>query len=265
MRNRVWAERDVKRPLFFVCAALVFLVAAVTATGAVSKTAASPPPEPAKNPPFPSRCGLNVILVLDESGSIGTSKATDQVKNAARAFLTPLAGTGSKVAVVEFSTAAHLGVAYQTVTAETIASKFEPYLKNEYSPAGWTNWEDALLLSKKTSDAQPKADLVVFVTDGDPTAYNEGSGQKTNTSNTDALNKAIPQANAIKNDGIKIFGVGVGSALNNTDSQNRLKKISGPNVATGDNVAGADVIFVQDFGALASNSPRSPGRCASRR
>ena len=92
----------------------------------------------------------------------------------------------------------------------------------------------------------------MFVTDGDPTAYNEGSGQKTNTSNTDALNKAIPQANAIKNDGIKIFGVGVGSALNNTDSQNRLKKISGPNVATGDNVAGADVIFVQDFGALAS-------------
>ena len=82
-----------------------------------------------------------MILVLDESGSIGTSKATDQVKNAARAFLTPLAGTGSKVAVVEFSTAAHLGVAYQTVTAETIASKFEPYLKNEYSPAGWTNWE----------------------------------------------------------------------------------------------------------------------------
>ena len=195
-----------------------------------------------------------MILVLDESGSIGTTKppATEQVRNAARAFLTPLAGTGSKVAVVEFSTAAHLGVAYQTVTAETIASKFEPYLKNEYDPSGWTNWKDALLLSKKTSDGQPKADLVVFVTDGDPTAYNEGSGQKTNTSNADALNKAIPQANAIKNDHIKIFGVGVGSALNNSDSQNRLKKITGTKVATGDSVADADVIFVQDFGALAA-------------
>ena len=44
MRNRVWAERELKRPLFFVCAALVFLVAAMTATGAVSRTAASPPP-----------------------------------------------------------------------------------------------------------------------------------------------------------------------------------------------------------------------------
>ena len=75
MRNRVRAKRELKRPLFLVCAALVFLVAAMTATGAVSSTAATPPPEPAKNPPFPSRCGLNVILVLDESGSINSKPA----------------------------------------------------------------------------------------------------------------------------------------------------------------------------------------------
>ena len=87
---------------------------------------------------------------------------------------------------------------------------------------------------------------------GDPTAYNEGSGQKTNTSNTEHAEQGDPSGQCDQERRDQVFGVGVGSALNNTDSQNRLKKISGPNAATGDNVAGADVIFVQDFGALAS-------------
>jgi Mg-chelatase subunit ChlD len=125
--------------------------------------------EPAKNPPFPNRCGLNVILVLDESGSIGTSNATDQVKKAARAFLGALSGTGSKVAIVDFSTTAAKQVPYTAVDSGTIKSVFDKYLDTGYSPNGWTNWQDALIKSKDTSGDGPHADLVVFVTDGDPT------------------------------------------------------------------------------------------------
>jgi uncharacterized repeat protein (TIGR01451 family) len=139
------------------------------------------------------------------------------------------------------------------VDADTIKSVFDKYLDTGYSPNGWTNWQDALIKSKDTSGDGPHADLVVFVTDGDPTAFNDPpNAPKTNQSNAASLEKAIPEANKIKRDDTKIFGVGVGSALNNSSSQDRLKKISGPNVATGDDVSNADVIFVQDFGALAA-------------
>ncbi len=37
---------------------------------------------PAPNPNLPPRCGINVMLVLDESGSISTSGQTETVKNA---------------------------------------------------------------------------------------------------------------------------------------------------------------------------------------
>ncbi len=47
---------------------------------------------PAANPDLPARCGVNVMLILDSSGSIGNN-ATN-VTNAARGFLAALAGDG---------------------------------------------------------------------------------------------------------------------------------------------------------------------------
>ena len=71
---------------------------------------------PATNPPIPQQCGINVILVLDESGSIESSGATEKVRRATRAFLNSLSGTGCRVSIVDFSTTAAWPVGYHVVT-----------------------------------------------------------------------------------------------------------------------------------------------------
>lgn len=98
---------------------------------------------PAPNPRLPPRCGIDVMLVLDESDSIETSGATEQVRDAVRTFLDALSGTGAAVAIVDFSTGAGWPVGYTTVTPGSIATVFEPYLVDGYAPNGWTNWEAA--------------------------------------------------------------------------------------------------------------------------
>jgi len=131
---------------------------------------------PGNNPTLPPRCGINVMLVLDKSGSIESSHATQKVRDAAQAFLTSLSGTGSKVSITDFSTTADQAVPYTIVTTDSINQTFEPYLNNDYKPAGWTNWEDAFQKVAAANKAGPVADLVVFITDGDPTARNNPPG-----------------------------------------------------------------------------------------
>ena len=71
---------------------------------------------PAANPNLPPKCGINVMLVLDESGSIGSSNAGEQSAVRSRAFLNALSDTGSKVSIVDFSTRAAQPVPYTPVT-----------------------------------------------------------------------------------------------------------------------------------------------------
>ncbi|HOY49135.1 MAG TPA: hypothetical protein PK281_07020, partial [Flavobacteriales bacterium] len=85
---------------------------------------------------------------------------------------------------------------------------------------GWTNWEDALV-DVQTLDA----DLVIFFTDGNPTAYNVAKANgcaggtvttaddNSYSSNT-ALNRAITEANDVKAQGKHMFVAAVGSDLN---------------------------------------------------
>ena len=61
---------------------------------------------PGKNPDLVERCGINVMLVLDESGSIASSNATGAVRTATKSFLVALSGTGSEVSIVDFSSTA---------------------------------------------------------------------------------------------------------------------------------------------------------------
>jgi Mg-chelatase subunit ChlD len=116
--------------------------------------------------------GLDVLMILDESGSIANSNATDEVIEAYTTFVTALANTGSRVAVVEFSQVARLAVdSYVTVTDQTLGDTFLPYIDDDYNPSGNTNWEDALRAARyflpRPSNSKPH--LVMFITDGDPT------------------------------------------------------------------------------------------------
>ena len=43
-----------------------------------------------------------------------------------------------------------------TSATGTIGTDFEPYLKNDYKPSGWTNWEDAFTEVKVANDEAGK-------------------------------------------------------------------------------------------------------------
>jgi uncharacterized repeat protein (TIGR01451 family) len=209
---------------------------------------------PAANPNLPPRCGINVMLVLDKSGSIASSGQTETVKNATRAFLTALSGTGAKVSIVDFSSSAARPVPYTTVTAESIANTFNPYLTTGYKPSGYTNWEAAFGEVRAANALGPLADLVVFITDGDPTARNTPGGVQTGLPEGDvtAMRPAAIQADLVKEQGSHVFAIGVGAAVTKPASASRLTAISGfdsfPDTAFG----AADYTLVQDFDDLAA-------------
>jgi uncharacterized repeat protein (TIGR01451 family) len=208
---------------------------------------------PAPNQNLPPRCGINVMLVLDESGSINTSGQTETVRNATRAFLAALSGTGAQVSIVDFSTTAGRPVGYTTVTAATIASVFEPYLKTGYQPNGYTNWEAAFQKVREANTQGTLADLVVFVTDGDPTARNTATGTQTFlvAGTAAAMRPAAEQADLVKGQGSHVFALGVGAAVTNEASARRLTAVSGFDRYPDESFARADYTLVQDFNQLA--------------
>lgn len=227
-------------------------------------------PSTTNNPDLATACGLNVILVLDESYSIQLSNATGNVRTAANAFLDGLLDTGSKVAIVEFNSAARQVYGFTTVTAANLTT-LKKYVNDGsgapqggYNPADYsnadryTNWEDAMV-KVKALNSSSLAPLVVFVTDGDPTTYHRVDGvlysDASASANTAALNKAIVQANLVKSQGSHILAVGVGSSLDNNESRNRLKAISGNDVYSSGtlDLSTTDVMVVTSFSGLATS------------
>jgi uncharacterized repeat protein (TIGR01451 family) len=213
---------------------------------------------PRGNPDLPARCGIDVQLILDRSGSIGsTSGATKAVRDAAKAFVNALSGTGSKVAVIDFSTTAKLQLNYAAVTDDWITNTFNPYINNTngngYNPSGWTNWEDAFRVSKQTNADGVVADLVVFITDGDPTARNRDGQAVDDLTEGEALalTKAANEANQVKNQKSHVFALGVGSAVTKETSARRLTAVSGTQQYPDTAFPQADYTLVEDFDDLA--------------
>src|SRR5699024_9692130 len=63
----------------------------------------APQVNPAPTPPLPDRCGVDVAIVLDMSGSLSSLDVSNS-RLAARAVVTALEGTPSAVGVYSFST-----------------------------------------------------------------------------------------------------------------------------------------------------------------
>jgi hypothetical protein len=231
---------------------------------------------PVDNPDLTKACGLDVLMILDESGSIDSSHATDDVRRAFSSFVESLANTGSSMAIVEFSTVARLpsvggvpGGTYVTIDDSTLPD-FQDYIDDDYDPDDRTNWEDALRVGRYFA---PRPDpviphLVVFITDGDPTAVIDNrdvtsseyrnkvplSESETSSADGNAGSKpAIPNANALKSSGSHILAIGVGSALQNNSSRQRLIQVSDDDVYDGSGVfdiATDDVYLEEDFANL---------------
>ena len=231
---------------------------------------------PAANPDLSKACGLDVMMILDESGSIATSNATDDVQRAFTAFVESLNNTGSSMSVIEFSTVARLpsigGVApgtYLTIDNSTVPD-FQEYIDDDYDPANKTNWEDALRVGRYMA---PRPDpniphLVVFITDGDPTAVIRNSqvtpfeyenkvplnsDEVSDAAGNAGATPAISNANALKADGSHILAIGVGAALQNAQSRQRLISVSGTDVFSGTgtfDIATDDVYLEPNFAEL---------------
>jgi uncharacterized repeat protein (TIGR01451 family)/LPXTG-motif cell wall-anchored protein len=223
--------RLARRPRWAVAAGAIGLAALVPLTSAAT-------PASDGNPDLSGACGLDVTLVLDDSGSISTTEA-DQAREAASRFASALVGTPSSLKVVTFASRA-TGVAAGGGATSNLSNVVFRDPADYTAPtsgggSGGTNWDDALEVVRRSTGGP--GDLVVFITDGDPTYRNEdepdghandgshaldGDGNSVSAAN---LSAAVFEADAIKASGAHIFGIGVG--LTAAASEQRLNDVTG--------------------------------------
>ncbi len=275
---------------------LVAVAAMILATVTIGAPQAMAAETPLPNPPIAKACGIDVTLILDASGSVQSSGAVGAVRDAAAAFLDALQNTGSTVRMIQFATIGQQLAPRAVVTTESLEAGgvFAQAIKGYYnpqpprpstveiksyrgsgdinSPSSWTsstsiqytNWNQVL-----DQTGTDPGDLVVFITDGDPTSYDFNRptdpfdhGPPADVAiNTDrgpaaasTLDRAVQSANGVKAKGARMLAVGVGAALQNQASVDRLIQVSGPNVArtTADfDIETTDVALVSDFDDLA--------------
>lgn len=199
---------------------------------------------------FPSSCGINVLMVLDRSGSIEPFKSS--YRDAARAFVDALAGTPTQIGILSFSAGDGGVSSYQDGSGSAslthspldlgdagTAAALKGTIDAVYaSPSGGTNWDRAL---QKASEAKGFAtnaatgqtanpDVVVFITDGNPTARStDGSDSGSGVDLID-LTAGMASANLVKNrparalSKLKLYALGVGSGV----TPGNLAAVSGP-------------------------------------
>ncbi len=286
-RGRRSSIRTHGRVAFATAAVFASLLSGLTVP--IASAAPGEDDTPIRNPDLRTACGIDILMILDESGSIGNAGATGAVKAAFRAFTRALNNTGSRLAVAEFSTVARLPLAgaaarnYTTVTDATLASTFDPYIAG-FNPNGSTNWEDGFRVGRyflpRPSPDTPH--LTVFITDGDPNliirqdrvTFDPGNpieaqnqyerqvpllstpanvNQTQSASENPAKNRAVPNANALKAQKSHVLSIAVGNGLQNPASLSRIIAVSGPDVFpdTGPfNIATTDVYREPNFALL---------------
>jgi prepilin-type N-terminal cleavage/methylation domain-containing protein len=95
-----------------------------------------------------------------------------------------------------------------------------------------TNWEDGLYMLLRRSDGTPygveQPSLVVFITDGQPTAVRTASGGSSEVGTNTARTPPIAIANELRGQGARTIGVMVGNTSNNSTYVGYLKDVVGP-------------------------------------
>ncbi|HLS48804.1 MAG TPA: hypothetical protein VK024_02320, partial [Actinomycetaceae bacterium] len=208
----------------------------------------------ATNPPLPPTCGLNTAVVIDRSTSIDAGEM-NTLKGAAKAFVGEggLGGTPSVVSLFSFGTSAEvLGLDISLVNQAGINQASSLIDSIPVAPASspqYTNWDQAL----RTVANNGPFDLVIFVTDGDPTTFGNGGTFSSNVT-FQALEHAVASANQVKaqtgpaGGHTRIIGLGIAMTSN---SYLNLQALTGPNGGNyGDPTADADFYLVDEFEEL---------------
>ncbi len=203
------------------------------------------------NPGASTKCGQNIALVLDQSGSMSGTKQTN-LKTAANATVDALTGTPSTLAIYTFSkSTGTLPSATSTLTS-TSAESLHSFIDGLDAPSGATNWDAGLY---QVAQSTTKYDMVIFLTDGAPTVYGSGGAGAGSSAYFQYVEHGIFSANAIKTKGTRLVGVGIGLDTAKGGAAN-LSAVTGPD---------SDKDYYQqsgnDFGATLKDL--ASGSCAS--
>ncbi|MCL1587681.1 MAG: hypothetical protein M3092_04620 [Actinomycetia bacterium] len=283
----------IRRPALAILGFLVAVsVVALPGAGAIELPRAFEDPianpaldDPSANPDLERSCGLNILVILDESSSIEISGATDDVRTAFKAFTGALKNTASSMAVADFGTVATLPAIgafppgeYITITDATQVD-LDAYIDNDYDPPHgppyqYTGWEDALRMGNPNFAPRPDPTvphLTVFITDGEPNRIIKDSvstddyenqvplrtsfPSQINSADEDtSAQKAVANANGLKQQGSHILAIAVGDGLTSPASIDRLELVSGPDIydGTGEfDIVTDDIYLEPDFDQLA--------------
>lgn len=119
-----------------------------------------------------------------------------------------------------------------------------------------TNWEDGLYILTNQANGTPYGidipDLVVFITDGEPTMVRAADGSATSATNAVASDKAAVIANQLRSNGARTIGIMVGDKSGNSTYVNYLKKV----------VAGTSSAAIDWNGSVNSNGSVNVGNAA---
>lgn len=198
------------------------------------------------NPTLPPQCGLRVAIVADLSNSV-----TDVVplRGAATTLVNSLTGTPSTVSLFTFATnapAAGAGNAdrpgLMPVSTAAGAATVNGYINQWATPGGadgGTNWD---LAFQDVANAPQHYDVVVVITDGNPTYYGDPIQGPGNRTRFREVENGIFSANAVKALGSRIVALGVGAGIGG--APDNLRAISGQ-------VAGSDYYQASDYSVAA--------------
>ena len=228
-------------------------IVALLALAMVPLVAPSAEAQAVTNPDLVATCGVNITLIIDRSNSISTSEAND-IRDASRALIRGLVGTGSKVQVIVFATRA-VSMVRSTAgvysTGDLAELKYYDAADLVDLPAfyaaggseGGTNWDDALEFARRAAGISP---LTVFLTDGDPTyrltTTPDGHGSAIagtgNSTSAADLSQAVQEAGYLRSGthpsgarpATHLFGVGVG--LTDPTSESRMAAVTGADELT---------------------------------
>ena len=202
------------------------------------------------NPALPPACGLDVALILDLSGSVGTD--LPNLKSAANTFVDSLVGTPSRMAIFSFSADSPATGATQNFPNLTSVSTAggAALVKNRYASwtvGGGTNWDRGLATA---AAAAPVYDMAVVITDGNPTNYSTTPVQGSGSFNRlREVENGIFSANALKAQGTRVIGFGVGAGVADANTGLNLRSISGTVAFNGSNGPVADYYQTTNYAA----------------
>ena len=151
---------------------------------------------------------FRIVLVLDRSGSIQQNGAA-AYKNAVTSFVNDLVGTNTEVGIVSFAASSSLEAGYTSVLGGPSAALTNA-INNVYNnTGGGTNWDAGLFAVNAPFITAP--DLVVMVTDGNPTLNNTTTTSASEV-NWEDFTQAVTSANLLKSNDSRVITVAAGAA-----------------------------------------------------